>query len=108
VREVQTANFAKRVLDPGHCEIERMVVRQRDQVEPERLERVERLRRRQEPAVGVRSLLTDGRFVVREDGVALQERRERRHDVRRVDPDVGANHRLPGEHECDRLRLPFR
>jgi len=77
----------------------------REQVEAKRLERVERLGRRQEAAPLAHALARQGHraFEVREHHVALQQPGDDRHRLGRRGAQVGTEHRLAGERDGERL-----
>ena len=88
--------FADRVLNAGRLQVERVIVRERQQVETERLERIERLGRREKPTALARGLARQGhgRLEIREHDVAFEQSLDHRDGLWRGGTDVGSDHRL--------------
>ena len=107
VNDLSRVRFPDRVRDSGRFQVERVIAGKRHQVETERLQRVQRLWRRQKPAAFPYrlALFRNGGLKIRKSHIALQQPLDHRQLRRRRSPHVRPDHRLPRQRNRERIRL---
>jgi len=103
----KAVGLSQRIAHTRVLQVERVVARQRQQVEPQRCQCVERFGRREEPSAILNRLARfgDGGFQVREHHVAVQQSLHHGQGRRFRGPEIRADHRLARQHDRDRRRL---